>query len=132
VGVLVYLWPIVIVVVVYFAHLVRRQRLRKRIAEWAEQRERVTDDAFYIALNLPSITKDAAISVRATVGDAVRIPKELISPNDTVGELEKIGDPSHPSTADYFEDMWSLVSPKDDSRLLTVRDFVIEFGPKMK
>jgi hypothetical protein len=132
VGALVYLWPIVIVVVVYVAHLVRRQRLRKRIAEWAEQRERVTDDAFYIALNLPSITKDAAISVRATVGDAVRIPKELISPNDSVGELEKIGDPSHPSTADYFEDMWSVVSPKDDSRLLTVRDFVIEFGPKMK
>jgi hypothetical protein len=46
--------------------------------------------------------------------------------------LIRIGDSSHPSTADYFEDMWSIVSPTDDSRLLTVRDFVIEFGPKMK
>jgi hypothetical protein len=86
---LVYLWPIVIVLVVYVAHLVRRRRLRKRIAEWAEHRERLTDDAFYIALDLPSIRKDAAISVRATVSDAVRIPKELIGPNDAVSELDK-------------------------------------------
>ena len=65
------------------------------------------------------------------VSDAVRIPKDLISPNDSVAQLEKVGDPSHPSTADYFEDMWS-VGPKDNAHLITVRDFVIEFGPKVK
>lgn len=129
---MVYLSPILIVLAVYLAYLVRRRRLRKRIAEWAEHRDCLTDDAFYTALNLPSITKDAAISVRATVSDAVRIPKELIGPNDSVCKLEKIGDPSHPSTADHFEDMWSVVSVKDDSQLLTVRDFVVEFGPKVK
>jgi hypothetical protein len=105
---LVYLWLIVIVLVVYVAHLVRRHRLRKRIAEWAKGRERLPDDEFCIALGLPSITKHAAISVRATVSDAVQIPKDLISPNDSVAQLEKVGDPSHPSTADYFEDMWSI------------------------
>lgn len=131
-GVLVYLWPIVIVLVVYVAHLVRRQRLRKRIAEWAKCRERLPDEEFYLDLGLPSITKAAAISVRAMVSDAVRIPKDLISPNDSVAQLEKVGDPSHPSTADYFEDMWSIVSPKDNAHLITVRDFVIELGPKVK
>jgi hypothetical protein len=131
-GVLVYLWPIVIVLVVYVAHLVRRQQLRKRIAEWTRSRERLSDEEFYLDLGLPSITKAAAISVRATVGDAVRIPKDLIRPNDSVAQLEKVGDPSHPSTADYFEDMWSIVSPKDNAHLITVRDFVIAFGPKVK
>jgi hypothetical protein len=129
---LVYLWPIAIVLVVYVAHLARRWRLRKRISKWAEHRECLTDEAFYNALNLPSIPKDAAVSVRATVSDAVRIPKELIGPNDAVSELEGIGDPSHSSTADYFEDMWSVASLRDNSPVLTVRDFVIEFGPKMK
>jgi hypothetical protein len=129
---LVYLWLIVIVLAVYVAHLVRRRRLRKRIAEWTEHRERLTDNAFYTALDLHSVSKDAAISVRATLSDAVRIPKELISPSDSVCELEKVGDPSHPSTVDYFEDMWSVASPKDNAQLITVRDFVIEFGSKIK
>jgi len=70
-------------------------RVHKRISKWAEHRECLTDEAFYNALNLPSIPKDAAVSVRPTVSDAVRIPKELIGPNDTVSELEGIGDPSH-------------------------------------
>jgi hypothetical protein len=105
--------------------------LRKRIAEWAEHHERLTDDAFCIALGLPAIRKDAAISVRETISGAVRIPKELLCPNDSVCELETVGDPSHPSMADYFEDMWSIVGPKGDSQLVTVRDFVIEFAPKM-
>ena len=129
---MVYLLPIAVVLVVYVAHLVRRQRLRKRIAAWAEHRERLTDDAFCIGLGLPSIRKDAAISVRETISGAVRIPKELLRPNDSVCELERVGDPSHPSTVDYFEDMWSVVGPKADSKLVTVRDFVIEFAPKMK
>jgi hypothetical protein len=127
-----YLSLILIVLAVYVAHLVRRQRLRKRIAEWAKCRERLPDEEFYLDLGLPSITKAAAISVRAMVSDAVRIPKDLISPNDSVAQLEKVGDPSHPSTADYFEDMWSIISPKDNTHLITVRDFVIEFGPKVK
>jgi hypothetical protein len=105
--------------------------LRKRVAEWGQNRETLTDDAFYTALELPSIKKDAAISVREMISGAVRIPKELIGPKDSIRELEKIGDPSHPSTANYFEDMWS-VDATDDSQLLTVRDFVAEFGPKMK
>jgi hypothetical protein len=129
---MVYLSPILIVLAVYLAHLVRKHRLRTRVAEWSKNREILTDEAFYTALNVPSIPKDAAVSVRATVSDAVRIPKELIRPSDRVCELERIGSPSHPSTVDFFEDMWSVVGPKDDFRSLTVRDFVIEFGPKMK
>jgi hypothetical protein len=58
--------------------------LRKRIAEWAKNRERLTDDAFYIALSLPSIPKEAATLVRTTVSHAVRIPGELIGPNDNI------------------------------------------------
>jgi hypothetical protein len=64
---MVYLWPIAIVLAVYVAHLARKQWLRKRIAEWAKNRERLTDDAFYIALSLPSIPKEAATLVRTTV-----------------------------------------------------------------
>lgn len=118
-----YLSPIALVLVVYIAHLVRKRWLRRKVAEWAKHRTRLTDDAFFIALNSSSITRDAAISVRAMVSDAVRIPRELIAPNDIVSELERVGDPSHPSTVSYFEDMWSVISPKDDSRLLTVREF---------
>jgi hypothetical protein len=129
-GALVYLWLIVIILAVYAAHLVRRQRLRNRIAKWAKERHSLPDDAFYVALDLPSITKDAANYVRATISHATRIPKDLISPNDNIRELEKIGDPSHSSTVDYFEDMWSIAGPKDNPQLATVRDFVIEFGPK--
>jgi hypothetical protein len=129
---MVYLWPIAIVLAVYVAHLARKQWLRKRIAEWAKNRERLTDDAFYIALSLPSIPKEAATLVRTTVSHAVRIPGELIGPNDNICELEKVGDLSHSSTVDYFEDMWSVVSPKDNAQLITVRDFVIEFGSKVK
>jgi hypothetical protein len=66
------------------AHLARKQWLRKRIAEWAKNRERLTDDAFYIALSLPSIPKEAATLVRTTVSHAVRIPGELIGPNDNI------------------------------------------------
>ncbi len=127
-----YLWLIAILSAVYAAHLVRRQWLRNRIAKWAKERHSLTDDTFYVVLDLPSITKDAATYVRATVSHATRIPKDLISPNDTICELEKIGDPSHPSTVNYFEDMWSIVGPKDNSQLITVRDFVIEFGPKVR
>ena len=127
-----YLLPIAVVLAIYIAHLVRRHQMGKRIKRWAENREALSDEAFYIALNLPVITKDAAISVRATVSGAVRIPRELIRPNDGIRELEEIGDPSHPSTVDYFEDMWSVVSTEGDPQLLTVRDLVIEFGPKTK
>ena len=127
-----YLSLILIVLAVYVAHLVRRRRSRMRIAQWGKNRPSLTDDAFYVALDLPSVGKDAAISVRETLSGAVRIPKELIGPNDRVCELEAVGDPSHPSTADYFEDIWSIVSLKDNAHLITVRDFVIEFGPKVK
>jgi hypothetical protein len=125
-----YLSPILFVIAVYVAHVFREESSRRRIAGWAERRECLTDDKFYIALDIPSIAKDAAISVRAMVSGAVRIPKELIGPNDRVCELEKIGNPSHSSTVDYFEDMCSVASPKDDVQLTTVRDFVIEFGSK--
>jgi hypothetical protein len=127
-----YLSLILIVVTIYLAHLVRRHRLRKRVAEWGQNQETLTDEAFYAALELPSIKKDAVISVRETISGAVRIPEELLRPNDSICELERVGDPSHPSTVDYFEDMWSVVGPKGDSKLVTVRDFVIEFAPKMK
>lgn len=33
---------------------------------------------------------------------------------------------------DDFEDMWSVSRPKDDVKLITVRDFVIKLGPKVK
>jgi hypothetical protein len=127
-----YLTPILVILAIYLGHLVRGYRLRKRVTRWAENREHLSDEAFCIALNLPAIRRDAAISVREMVSDAVRIPKELIGPNDTICELEKVGDPSHPSAVDYFEDMWSVASPKNEAALVTVRDFVIEFGPQMK
>jgi hypothetical protein len=112
-----YLTPILVVIAVYVAHLVRGQRWRKRVAEWSEHRACQTDYDFYIALDVPSIAKDAAILVRAMVAGAVRIPQELIDPDDRVCELEKIGDPSHSSTVDYFEDMWSVIRPKDDVQI---------------
>jgi len=127
-----YLSPILVIVAIYVTHLVRGLRRRKRIEKWAGNREPLDDEAFYIALSLPAIRRDSAMSVRAMVSDAVRIPKELIMPSDSICELEKIGDPSHPSTADYFEDMWSVAIPKDGFALVTVRDFVIEFASRGK
>ncbi len=127
-----YLSPILVVLAIYVAHLVRKHRLNKRIAKWSMDRQRVTDEAFYAALGLPLISSGAAASVRPTISDAVQIPKELIGPNDALRELESVGHSSHPSTVDFFEDMWSVASPKDDSALVRVRDFVVAFGPQVK
>lgn len=127
-----YLTPILVIPAIYLGHLVREYRLRKRVTRWAENREHLSDEAFCIALDRPGTSREAAISVREMVSDAVRIPKELIGPNDPIRELEKVGQPSHPSTIDYFEDMRPAASPRNESPLVTVRDFVIEFGPEME
>jgi hypothetical protein len=128
----IYALPIAIVLAVYFAHLFRKQRLRKRVARWAADRSALDDDAFYAALELPSINKEHAITVRATISDAVQIPKELIAPSDRVAELEKVGEPSHPTTIDFLEDVLSVTNGGTESALMTVRDFVIEFAPQLK
>ena len=127
-----YLMPILVILAIYLGHLVREYRLRKRVTRWAENREHLSDEALCIALNLPGTSREAAMSVREMVSDAVRIPKELIGPNDPIRELEKVGQPSHPSTIDYFEDMRTVASPRNESPLVRVRDFVIEFGPQME
>jgi hypothetical protein len=128
----IYALPIAIVLAVYFAHLFRKQRQRKRITRWAANRSALGDDAFYAALDLPSISKKHAVLVRATISDAVQIPKELIAPSDRVAELEKVGDPSHPTTIDFLEDVLRVTDGETGSTLMTVRDFVIEFAPQLK
>lgn len=81
--------------------------------------------------DVPLISRDAAIKVRSVVGDAVRIQAELISASDNVLELERAGRCSHGSMVDYFTDLLWVEEPKVESDLVTVRDLVIEFGPRL-
>jgi hypothetical protein len=47
----------------------------------------MTDERFYALLEPTEVTKDGAISVRSLVADAVRIPQELVYPDDTLSDL---------------------------------------------
>jgi hypothetical protein len=88
----------------------------------------MTDEQFYDSLKPMSVAKDGAISVRSLVACALRIPQELVYPDDTLSDLKKVGDPSHPSVVDYIADMSSIESVEEEDHLTTVRDLVARFG----
>ena len=121
---------VTVVLAMYMAHRLRASRLRKRVRKWSESRAPMTDEQFYSSLKPMSVPKDGAISVRSLVSGAVRIPQDLVYPDDRVNDLNKIGDPSHPSVTDYIIDMSSIqpAGDEDEDDLTTVRDLVVKFG----
>lgn len=104
---------------------------RRRLTRWKLGRERVSDDEFLTSLGQFSFRQDAAVRVRTSISHATRIPADLISANDKIHELEVVGNLLHSSILDYFTDVLPVKKPKNESDLLTVRDFVIEFGPQL-
>jgi hypothetical protein len=119
---------VTVAIAMYIAHLLRASRLRNRIEQWSENRAPMTDDQFYEALEPISATRNGAISVRSLVSAALRIPQELVYPDDTLSDLKKVGNPSHPSVVDYIADMSSIEPGQDEDDLTTVRDLVVKFG----
>jgi hypothetical protein len=117
-----------VVLAMYIAHLLRASRLRKRIGKWSESRAEMTDEQFYASLKPISVPKDGAISVRCLVSGAVRISQDLVYPDDTLSDLKKVGDPSHPSVAAYIADVSSIKPAEDEDDLNTERDSVARFG----
>ncbi len=101
------------------------------MAKWKLGRERIGDDEFFASLGQISWKRDEVAKVRAEVANATRLPAELISPDDTISELEAFGDLSHSSILDYFVDILFVKEPTNEPDLRTVRDFVAEFGPNL-
>ena len=57
--------------------------------------------------------KTARSVVRCLVSGAVRISEDLVYPDDTLSDLKKVGDPSHPAVAAYIADV-SFIKPAED------------------
>jgi len=111
--------------------IAERIRKRRRRARWIQGRSAVPDDQFYVSLGPIPISHEAAIRVRSGVGNAIKMPADLITASDIIQELEGIGDGSHPTIIDYFTDLLFVEEPKNEAILVTVRDLVIEFGPQL-
>jgi hypothetical protein len=104
---------------------------RRRRARWIQARTAVPDDQFYASLGPVPIAHDAAIKVRTGIGNAIRMPEDLIAASDSIRELEVVGKGSHPEIIDYFTDLLFVEEPAKESILVTVRDLVIEFEPQL-
>jgi hypothetical protein len=91
----------------------------------------MTDERFYALLEPTEVTKDGAISVRSLVAGAVRIAQELVYPDDTLSNLKKVGESSHPSVIDYIANMSSIKPADNENAMTTVRDLVAKFGPEL-
>ncbi len=104
---------------------------RRRRARWMRGRIAIPDDQFYASLGAVPVSREAAIKVRSEVGNATRMPADLIAANDRIRELEAVGEGSHPEIIDYFADLLFVEEPAKESILVTVRDLVNEFGPQL-
>lgn len=92
----------------------------------------IGNDEFVASVGSVSVPRDAVIRVRQEIARATRLPVNLISANDPIRELEMVSNGSHPEILDYFTDLLPVAQPKDESALVAVRDFVIEFGPQLR
>jgi hypothetical protein len=90
------------------------------------------DSEFLASLGTIRASREAALRVRQEVASATRIPADRIRAEDKIQDLETVGRPIHFSVLDCFTDLLSVEDPRDESRLITVRDSVTEFGPQMK
>lgn len=105
---------------------------RRKLSKWKQGRAPLDDDKFVESLGNVSVSQHAAIRVRKAVADATRIPTNLIAGADKIQDMEMVGHLVHSSVLDYFTDLLAVDDPKDESALVTVRDFVVEFGPQLK
>jgi len=105
---------------------------RRRLAKWKLGHANVSDDEFFASLGPISLNRDEAIRVRLEISRATKIPASLISVTGLIRELEKFGDLWHSSILNYFTDLLCVEDPKNEEGLVTVRDFVIEFGSQLK
>jgi len=104
---------------------------RRRRARWMQGRSAISNDEFCASLGPVPISRDAAIRVRSEVGNAIKIPADLLAASDHIQELEAIGDGSHPEIIDHFTDLLFVEEPRKESVLVNVRDLVIEFGSQL-
>jgi len=104
----------------------------RRLAKWMRRRSPVDDTQFVTALGTVNASKESVLRVRQEIARATKIPAEWISANDQIQELERVGRTTHSSVLDYFTDLLFVGDPKDESALITVRDFVIRFAPQLK
>jgi len=105
---------------------------RRRLVKWMRRRSPVDDTQFVTAIGKVSASKESVLRVRQEIARATMIPAELISANDQIQELERVGRTAHSSVLEYFTDLLFVDDPEDESALITVRDFVIEFAPQLK
>ena len=105
---------------------------RRRLVKWMRRRSPVDDTQFVTAIGKVSASKESVLRVRQEIARATKIPAELISANDQIQELERVGRTAHSSVLEYFTDLLFVDDPEDESALITVRDFVIEFAPQLK
>lgn len=77
-------------------------------------------------------SRESVLRVRQEIAYATKLPPNLIAADDQIGTLERVGQPTHFSVLDYFTDLLPVEDPKDESALITVRDFVSEFAPQLK
>ncbi|HTA24863.1 MAG TPA: hypothetical protein VK763_15120 [Terriglobales bacterium] len=104
---------------------------RRRVAKWKHSHVNIGDDEFVASVGSVSVPRDAVIRVRQEIARATRLPVNLISASAPIRELEMVSNGSHREILDYFTDLLPVAPPKDDSALMTVQDFVIEFGPQL-
>jgi len=105
---------------------------RRRLAKWVRRRSPIDDTQFVTEAGAVSASKQSVLRVRQEIARATKIPAGLISADDQIQELERVGRTTHSSVLDYFTDLLFVDDPKDESALITVRDFVIEFAPQLK
>jgi len=105
---------------------------RRRLAKWVRRRSPIDDTQFVTEAGAVSASKQSVLRVRQEIARATKIPAELISANDQIQELERVGRTAHSSVLEYFTDLLFVDDPEDESALITVRDFVIEFAPQLK
>jgi hypothetical protein len=105
---------------------------RRRAAKWRYSHVNIGDDEFVVSVGSVYVPRDAVIRVRQEIARATRLPVNLISANDPIRELEMVSNGSHREILDYFTDLLPVEYPKDELALITVRDYVIEFGPQLR
>ena len=105
---------------------------RRRLADWKKGRVSVEDDQFLAEVADIRASREAVLRVREEIAHATQLPTGLITAKDRIEVLERVGRPTHSSVLDYFTDLLPVDDPKDESRLVTVRDFVIEFAKQLK
>jgi hypothetical protein len=116
IGALVFLL-VSVIPAIFIAERIAKRRTR---AGWMRGRITIPDDQFYASLGPVPASREAAIKVRSEVGNATRMPADLIAANDRIRELEAAGEGAHPEIIDYFTDLLFVEEPAKESILYEI------------